>query len=78
MCLVREWQWFSGEVQTACDAKLDAGIDEERKTNGTLSTTEEPLRPINRIKRPRPYTSKEKKRKLPKEKTEKKKVCDER
>ena len=47
------WGWVGREVRTAYDAQLDARIDEERETNGVLSAAQEPLRPIDRIQRPK-------------------------
>jgi len=53
------WGWIAGrrrrQVRTADDAQLDARIDEQSETNGILSTAQEPLRPIDRIKRPKSY-----------------------
>ena len=47
------WGWMGREVRTAYDAQLDARIDEQRETNGVLSAAQEPLRPIDRIQRPK-------------------------
>jgi hypothetical protein len=43
-----------GEVGAAYDAQLDAGVDEQRETDGVLPATKEPLRPVDRVERPHP------------------------
>ena len=40
------------KIRTAYNAELDARIDQQRKTNGVLTTAQEPLGPIDRIKCP--------------------------